>query len=73
VDRRDAQHLSHQTARIAPLRLATLGLARPDAELAVLAHGRGAFRRKRPLVPFGALILLPFSFRAARVPTDAPA
>jgi hypothetical protein len=46
--RRDAQHLGDQPARIAALRLAALGLARPDAKLALLAHGRAAFRRKRP-------------------------
>ncbi|WP_366499703.1 hypothetical protein [Sphingopyxis sp.] len=73
MDRRDAQHLGDQAAGIAALRLAALGLARPDAELAVLAHGRAAFGRKWPVVPFEALFLLAFPFRAARAPTDAPA
>jgi len=50
-----------------------LGLARPDAEVAFLAHGRGAFGREWPMVLFEALILLAFPFRAARAPTDAPA
>ncbi|MGB3928026.1 MAG: hypothetical protein WBL20_03595 [Sphingobium sp.] len=73
MDRGHAQHLGHQAARIAALRLAALGLARPNAELTVLAHGRAAFGRKWPVVPFETLILLAFPFRAARAPTDAPA
>jgi hypothetical protein len=73
VDRGDAQHLGDQAAGIAALRLAALDLAWPDAELAVVAHGRAAFGRKWPMVPFGALILLTFPFRAARASTDAPA
>jgi hypothetical protein len=73
VDRSDAKHLGDQAARVAALRLAALGLARPDAKLAVLAHGRAAFGRKWPAVPFEALFLLAFPFRAARASTDAPA
>ncbi len=46
VDRGDAQHLGDQAAGIAALRLAALCLARPDAEVAVVAHGRAAFGRK---------------------------
>ena len=46
-----AQHLGDETARVAGGGRAALDLARPDAELAVLAHGCTVFRPVRPMVP----------------------
>jgi hypothetical protein len=69
--RGDAEHLDDKSLRLAALAGSPVpDLARPDAEILVLAHGRAAFRRKWPIVPFGALILLAFSSeRHARRPT----